>query len=87
MISLVVLINIDNFLRAVLSLRSKGSLKKVALLRLKELEYQIEKLRKQLYGMIEQNHALILEEVVSVSQQLDLLLNEYHSKRTQFILI
>ncbi|MBB6218537.1 regulator of replication initiation timing [Anaerosolibacter carboniphilus] len=59
----------------------------MALLRLKELEYQIEKLRKQLYGMIEQNHALILEEVVSVSQQLDLLLNEYHSKRTQFILI
>ncbi len=59
----------------------------MAILRLKELEHQIEKLRKQMYGMIEQNHSLILAEVVNISQQLDQLLNEYHSKKTRSILI
>lgn len=57
----------------------------MTLLQLKELEYQIEKLRKQLYDLVEQSHSLILEEVVKVSQQLDQLLNEYHLKMTQII--
>jgi regulator of replication initiation timing len=57
----------------------------VTLLQLKELEHQIEKLRKQLYDLVEQSHSLILEEVVRVSQQLDQLLNEYHWKKTQVI--
>ncbi|MFT9498060.1 aspartyl-phosphate phosphatase Spo0E family protein [Anaerosolibacter sp.] len=57
----------------------------MTLLRLKELEHQIEKLRKQLYDLVEQSHSLILEEVVKVSQQLDQLLNEYHWKMTQII--
>ncbi|MDF2548598.1 MAG: Spo0E like sporulation regulatory protein [Anaerosolibacter sp.] len=57
----------------------------MTLLQLKELEHQIEKLRKQLYDLVEQSHSLILEEVVRVSQQLDQLLNEYHWKKTQVI--
>ncbi|PAB60029.1 aspartyl-phosphate phosphatase Spo0E family protein [Anaeromicrobium sediminis] len=53
---------------------------------LKEISLQIQHLKRQLHCLIEQNDNLIAEEIVSLSQSLDTLLNSYNNEHRKQVL-